>query len=196
MSTPTEPDAPPLPVTMRLPVRKLDVEGETPVALVPDAETLVRLARHLDVDWLADVSLAGSLSPEGRRGWRLEARLRARVGQRCVVSLDPVETVIDSRVSRSYQPGAEAAGVIALSLGEAGEDEDDEPPEPLCDEIDLGAVLVEELALAIDPYPRAPGAGLGTVSRTPPGAAPIDETAEKPFAGLAGLRARLSGDSD
>jgi hypothetical protein len=38
-------------------------------------------------------------------------------------------------------------------------------PEPLeGDRIDLGEIVAEELALAIDPYPRAPGAELAAAA--------------------------------
>jgi hypothetical protein len=51
--------------------------------------------------------------------------------------------------------------------------------------LDLGEALAEQLALALDPYPRAPGASL---------AAAEDEEDESPargpFAGLAPLRKR------
>lgn len=196
MTDPREPDTRPLPLSRSVAVRSLAADAETPVALVPDAAKLGRLARHMGVEWLADVALEGSLAPHGRKGWRLEARLKARIGQLCVVTLAPLETVVDSRVRRDFQPGAEPAGVIALTIGDAGADDEAEPPEPLRETIDLAAILVEELALAIDPYPRAAGAELGAVSRTPPGAAPLDPEAEKPFAKLAGLRARLAGEKD
>ncbi|MBK0398392.1 DUF177 domain-containing protein [Limibaculum sp. M0105] len=196
MTDPLEPDLRPLPLSRKVPVASLSAEAETPVSLVPDAAELDRLAQFMGIKSLSDVALEGGIAAYGRKGWRLDARLKARVGQVCVVTLEPIETDVDSPVRRAFQPGAERPGVIAINIGESGDEGEEEPPEPLGEDIDLGAILVEELALAIDPYPRAPGAELGTMSRTPPGAAPLDPEAEKPFAKLASLRARLAGESD
>ena len=58
-----------------------------------------------------------------------------------------------------------------------------DPPEAMTDGgIDLGAVVEEAFVLAIDPYPRAPGAALPTESGTAPAAD------DSPFAALAALR--------
>lgn len=190
-----QPDDLPLPISRALAVRTLAAEGETPVSLMPDAAELAALARHLEVESLTAVALTGEIHRQGRKGWRLEARLRGRIGQLCIVTLEPVETIVDVPVTRTFMPGAEAGGTVALTLGEDGAEAED-PPEPLGETIDLAAILVEELALATDPYPRAPGAELGTLTQPPPGVAPIDPEAEKPFAKLAGLRARLGGDPD
>lgn len=183
----------PAPLRASLPVRKLSDESETPFSMVPDSAERELLARHMGVERIEDLSFAGKVTPEGRKSWRLEGHLTARIGQHCVVTLEPIETALDLTVRRTYSPGAAREGVIALTLGADGE-EDDDLPEPLGDEIDLAAVLIEELALAIDPYPRAPGAEIGTARKAPPGAEPLDPEAEKPFAALAALRARRARD--
>ena len=69
-------------------------------------------------------------------------------------------------------------------------DEDDEI-EPLGDRIDLGLVAIEALALALPPYPRKPGATLGPATAAARGAAPLEESALKPFAALAALRGKM-----
>jgi hypothetical protein len=64
-----------------------------------------------------------------------------------------------------------------------------DPPEVLEGQtIDFRAIGEETFALAIDPYPRAPGASL------PPGfAEPTDRNADSPFAVLAGLASKPPG---
>ncbi len=59
--------------------------------------------------------------------------------------------------------------------------------------VDLGEVLLEALALAIPPFPRANGVDLGEIRAAPKGVDPMDDDALKPFAGLAGLRDKLDG---
>jgi uncharacterized metal-binding protein YceD (DUF177 family) len=63
----------------------------------------------------------------------------------------------------------------------------DDTLEPLGEVIDGAAVAIEELALSLPLYPRAPGVELGEIVHAPPGAEPIREVDLKPFAGLAQL---------
>lgn len=74
--------------------------------------------------------------------------LQAEVVQECVVTFEPVTTRIDETVLRVFGPPQPQAVEIEL-------DPLNEEPEPLADdELDLGELIAEELALAIDPYPR------------------------------------------
>jgi hypothetical protein len=54
--------------------------------------------------------------------------------------------------------------------------------------------MIEALSLALPPFPRAADAEPVDITVTEPGAAPLDADAVKPFAGLAGLRDKLTGD--
>ena len=101
---------------------------------------------------------------------RAEGRLAAEVVQSCVVTLEPVAQRVEE--------------AVALRLLPAGLEPRDDPDEP--DEIpsrngivDLGEAVAEQLALALDPYPRAPGAVLP---------AEAADEAEHPMAALAKLR--------
>jgi hypothetical protein len=53
--------------------------------------------------------------------------------------------------------------------------------------IDLGEAVAQQLAIALDPYPRAPGAGLGPDGFT---AGPGNTAGKQPFAALAALKKR------
>ena len=53
--------------------------------------------------------------------------------------------------------------------------------------------MFEALSLSVPEYPRAAEAELGEMTAEPEGAAPISDEDVKPFAGLAGLRDKLSG---
>ncbi|MEM8843046.1 MAG: DUF177 domain-containing protein, partial [Pseudomonadota bacterium] len=72
-----------------------------------------------------------------------------------------------------------------------GADDDDDGPDPLGDEIDLAGLMLESLALALDPYPRVEGAALETAVFAEPGVAPMTDEDARPFAKLAALRAKL-----
>ena len=155
------------------------------------AEERVAIAGSLGLLEVRELSAALTVVPERRGVVAVTGRIRAEIVQACVVTLDPVPQSIDepvdaryagadSRVAReSIKPGAE----IAIEPGEP------DPPEILAgDVLDLGAVALEYLVVAIDPYPRAPGAALPADS----GIAPV--AADSPFAALAGLRDKIAKD--
>jgi uncharacterized metal-binding protein YceD (DUF177 family) len=117
---------------------------------------------------------------------RLEGRLTAEVSQQCVITLDPVESAIDERFAVTY------AGSLPHEEGATlpFHDDNEEGPDPLDGTaIDLGETVSQQLAVSLDPYPRAPGASLEKI--LPRRAAAPDEPAG-PFAVLAALRKRMS----
>lgn len=87
--------------------------------------------------------------------------VRARVGQTCVVTLDPMESEIDEEVDLIFAPEAEVRRLADLI--EEGQDDEEppevaDPPEAIVNGIiDLGRIATDALFLAIDPYPRKPG---------------------------------------
>lgn len=93
---------------------------------------------------------------------QVTGRVRARVGQTCVVTLDPIESEIDEEVDLTFAPEAETRRLEDLI--EEGQDGEEppvvaDPPEAIVNGIiDLGRIATDALFLAIDPYPRKPGA--------------------------------------
>jgi uncharacterized metal-binding protein YceD (DUF177 family) len=154
------------------------------VALRPDAARLAEIAADLGLTALRKVALTGRLLPQGRQDWRLEARLGATVVQPCVVTLTPVTTRIDEDVTRTYAAGKAQAAPPTGEV-EIPEDVDVEPLPPV---LDLMDVLTEALALALPPFPRAPGAEFDGIEVTEPGKAPLGQGGPRPFAALAALR--------
>lgn len=112
------------------------------------------LARRFGLDSLAELLVAGTLRRlEDDSSVALQARFTADVVQLCVISLEPIARRLDVPVELIYQPDIAAT---ADDTREVAMDFDEpDPPEPLIDDaIDIGAAVVEHLALAIDPYPR------------------------------------------
>ncbi|PWE33963.1 hypothetical protein DDZ14_02020 [Maritimibacter sp. 55A14] len=169
----------------RLRPGELATRRETPFRVEPDAAARAAMADELDVLNLAKLRLEGSLGPSGRRDWLLRAQLGATVTQACVVTLAPVTTRIDVPVRRLYLAQMEDPGSGEVEMPE------DDTREPLPEEIDLEALMLEALALAIPPYPRAEGAALDQAIFAPRGAEPLTDEAMRPFAGLAGLKKKL-----
>jgi uncharacterized metal-binding protein YceD (DUF177 family) len=112
------------------------------------------------------------------------------VVQPCVVTLEPVVTRLEEDVARNWVSDFEVPEAEEVEIPEAVEDE------PLGAEIDLGAVMVEALALALPAFPRAEGAELSESAFTEPGQKPMTDEDARPFAGLAALRDKLAGDEE
>jgi uncharacterized metal-binding protein YceD (DUF177 family) len=111
-------------------------------------------------------------------GVSVRGQVKARVGQTCVVSLEPIENEVNETVDLLFAPPAGA-----LPEGEAPvRKKKGEPPEPLENGvIDLGAIATEFLMLGLDPYPRKQG-----VEFAPP--EPESDPTAHPFAALAALK--------
>lgn len=166
---------------------------DTSFALAPEAAGREAVAEALGIVAVKKLRFDGRIAPLGKTDWALEGRLGATVVQECVVTLAPVTTRIDEAVRRSY-----LSEMPDLGSGEVEMPEDDSA-ELLPAEIDLGEVMIEALALALPPFPRADGASLGEAVYTEPGARPMTYEAAKPFSGLASLRDALENkdeDSD
>lgn len=167
-----------LPFTQPLRVSQLNARRPLALDIAPDAAARARIAVYLGILSLPALRLTGTLAAAPHGAWTLEARLTARVEQACVVTLAPVFTDLAENIRRVWSPH------VLPPEGEEVEMSDDET-EPLGTSIDPGAVLVEALALALPPYPRAGGAALPETATDPD-----DEDAaetRRPFAGLADM---------
>lgn len=109
------------------------------------------------------LSAQASFDVVPKSGGRVQVtgHVRARVGQTCVVTLDPMESEIDEEVDLIFAPEAEVRRLADLI--EEGQDDKEspevaDPPEAIVNgTIDLGRIATDALFLAIDPYPRKPG---------------------------------------
>ena len=101
-------------------------------------------------------------------GLEVEGEVRATVRQTCVLTLDEFDQEIVAPVHMRFAPPRDPAPTRRPRHARTGDTEDDDaltvgleddPPDPLVGGgIDLGAVVSEFLTLALDPYPRKPGA--------------------------------------
>ncbi|SES68289.1 Uncharacterized metal-binding protein YceD, DUF177 family [Paracoccus homiensis] len=162
-----------IPKPQRLRVAHLNPRVPTEFDLQPDDVTRAAITEELDLEGLPKLRFQGQLRADGADSWVLDGTLTAQVVQSCIITLKPVRSTIRETVARHYTP----------HLGEPeGEEVEmpDETLEPLGQFIDLSAVMIEELALALPEYPRASGAEL-------PGSA-VEDAPEadtrRPFADL------------
>jgi uncharacterized metal-binding protein YceD (DUF177 family) len=156
---------------------------ETERQIVANPAERARLAERFGL--LALDRLTAAVSMKRGRGAVIEVRgrLEAEVVQACVVTLEPVRSQLSESFAVAFGTGQAAVGAVVIGL------EDEDPPEELIEgRIDLGETVAQQLAVALDPYPHAPGA-----EEKPESPAPGESGAEKtasPFAALAPLRSR------
>jgi len=136
-------------------------------------DELAAVAARLRVLALGSLHCAFKLRRIGAGIIEAQGVLRAQVTETCVVTLDPFSHEVRETFTVHFVP--------------AGTENDDPDPEAV-DQIpypgsaaDLGEAAVEQLALALDPYPRKPGASL-------PEELSVDGSS--PFAGLLARRPR------
>lgn len=173
-----------------LKVARLGGRQTVTIDLQPDAAQRQQIATALGVDVLRKFRFQGVLRPSSRADWELVAELGATVVQPCAVTLAPVTTRIDEAVTRSFLADLPEPEGLELEMPE------DDTLEALGTEIDISAIALEALSLALPAFPRAADAGLspsGALGIAPPGATPLPESRPKPFAGLAALKGKLSG---
>ena len=178
-------DSSPMAQTTLLRLADLPTRKITQISYIPDAEAMTRLAGEMGLSALRKMRLEGTLQPLGNKDWRLEARLGATVVQPCSVTLAPVTTRIEEPVLRQYLSDWQ------VPTDSEAEMDGDDASEPLPDSIDIAEIAAEALALAVPHYPRVEGATLGQADFAEPGIAPLTDDDVKPFAGLAGLKAKL-----
>lgn len=138
------------------------------------------IAVALDLILLSSLVATLKLKPE-KGGFRLQGTLKADCQQACIVSLEPVGSVvcenIDVLFSESAGDSSEGGEQSALSAREV---------EPLSNGfIDVGRIVFETLAAGLDPYPRKDGAEFAWSEPNKGPAVP-----ESPFAALARLQTK------
>lgn len=143
-------------------------------------------AGTLKIPGVAKMRLRGRIAPLGKEDWELKGTVGATVTQECVLTLAPVKTRIDEEVYRIFRKDMldfEEGSVVELDM--------DENEEPLSTDIDLFAIAVEAIALALPPYPKAEGAALETTAFAGEDVTPMSDEDAKPFASLAALKDKL-----
>ncbi len=135
------------------------------------AEECRKLANRMDVPVIHALTCRFDLRRGQNATVDATGRLRARVRQVCVITLDAFDADIAEDFSLRFVPDGQES--IELDL-----ESDDEVPYT-GGVLDLGEAASEQLALALDPFPRKPGAELE---------AEFGDVGSSPFAGLSKLR--------
>jgi len=141
-----------------------------------------------DVGGLREVLSAQAsfdVTPKSGGRFHVSGQMRARVGQTCVVTLDPMESDIDEAIDLIFAPPEQVPEMAALvDEAEHSDGETPDPPEPIENGIiDLGRLATDALYLGLDPYPRKPDAVFEPLVEA------VDPE-DHPFAALKALKAK------
>lgn len=111
---------------------------------------------------------------------RVDGHFSADVVQSCVVSLEPVSEHVEEDFVLTFATGRdEDPEEVVIAMDE------EDPPEPIENGIiDIGEAVAEHLALAIEPFPRAPNAVFLSGDEPPP----EPPAKANPFAALAPMK--------
>jgi hypothetical protein len=125
-----------------------------------DRATRDAMAELAGLREILSASASVDVTPDSGGRFHVTGRVRARIGQTCVVSLDPIENDIDEPIDLILAPPEQIPALADLvDDADASEADIPDPPEPIENGmIDLGRLATDALFLAIDPYPRKPDA--------------------------------------
>ncbi|GHF29050.1 metal-binding protein [Kordiimonas sediminis] len=141
--------------------------------------------RLLIVDIESLEATASVSAVKNSKGIEISGEIKSRLTQECVATGDPVQETVDSPFSLLLLPANE---VEVLDAEEAYMDPDAPEYDVLeGDDVDLGEVIVQTLAVTMEPYPRAEGV---EISAADIAGLSVNEEAEgkpNPFAALKNL---------
>jgi len=154
------------------------------VRLAADAEQRAGIAKWAGILSLEKFETEVEISKLAPNRFGLAFRLQADLAQACVVTLDSVPSQLDKSFTRElvfvgasrHRDAPDSGPDLVLEA-----DLEDGPEEIESLHVDLATPVLEEFALALDPYPRRPGVEFAPKS---PDSAPQ----ESPFAVLKSLK--------
>jgi hypothetical protein len=175
----------PLPFSHPYNLARLGQAGDV-VTLVPDTETRAAIARWAGILALEGLTVEVTLSKTASTRFKLIFRLVADLTQACVVTLEPVPAHIRQEFIRELHFSGPRRRLPAPEAGESavtlvGPDDEEGPEEIESLHYDLAGPVLEELVLALDPYPRCPGVEFAAEDEAA-------EAPESPFAVLKRLK--------
>jgi uncharacterized metal-binding protein YceD (DUF177 family) len=159
---------------------RLSLAGDE-VRIAPSTEELARIAEWADVASIEAMNARIELRKLTPTRYVFDVHLVADIVQSCVVTLEPVRSRVDRTFARDLVL-TPSAGHVARQIEIDVAAVDDEGLEEIPNlRYDLAVPVLEELALAIDPYPRKAGVAF----ETPPDDA---DSPAHPFAALERLK--------
>jgi hypothetical protein len=164
-------------------VRDIPAEGRR-FSFAADDEQRRDLAPLLAIPAVSSLRAELEVRPAMGGAFRVRGTITASVVQTDVVTLEPIEQEIVEEIDMTLMEAEDVAPSRKGSKQLVDTVEVDGPDLYHNGRIDLGIIVREHLALALDPYPRAPGVDFPGHIEDDPAADP------SPFAVLGTLKAR------
>lgn len=182
MSAPTEQDPHRPPLTRKM--RVSEIEDEAPQTIAITEAERAEIVDLLDLVALEALEFDYRLRRGGGGRVHLSGHLKANATQTCVVTLEPVPASLDIPVEIDFwpRPALQSLEKRAEDPSQAGPID---WPEAITDDtIDLGPVVYETFATALDPYPKKEGASF----QWSQGNSEPEDRESSPFAALKQLK--------
>lgn len=141
------------------------------------------IAAAYGIDGIEDFTASFRLTRVSRNEFALKGHFSAVVLQTCILTLKPMRTLTEADFERRYDIVAPRT-LKQESSKTIVELESEERETLQGTSLDLAVPLLEELSLAIDPYPKLPGARFA-------GGSPENSARESPFAVLRTLKDKM-----
>ena len=155
-----------------------------------NSEELSAMTEMLRVEKLKAFIFNGHLIQSNKTTCTLEASFQATVMQNCIISLNPVKTVIHRKISQSYfitdqlstlREEGKKIQTISTDFNSADIDE-------ISEEINIGNILFEALSFEIPLYPKKKGVIFEGITATKAGIGPLEQNRNSPFDALKKLK--------
>jgi uncharacterized metal-binding protein YceD (DUF177 family) len=122
------------------------------VSIEANDEELEKLTKRMLVEKIDYFNACVSLEPKnGGKKVILNGEISAKLTQNCILTLEPVEEIINEKFEIFFDSSVKEEDIENLSIEEIVEGE---IIEPLGKTLDGGEVVAEQLGLAINPYPK------------------------------------------
>ncbi|WP_050400996.1 YceD family protein [Bradyrhizobium embrapense] len=156
--------------------------------ITADEATRKAMAEVAELREVISAQAEFDLQPKSDGSYHVTGRVRARIGQTCVVTLDPIENEIVEPIDVVFAPPEQIPEMADLvDDAEESDEETPDPPEPIAGGfIDIGRLATDALFLGIDPYPRKPDAVFEQEVEAP-------DPENHPFAALKALKDKADG---
>src|SRR6478736_3443586 len=147
-------------------IERMGASGSTALDIAASDSERAALAKRFG--FLSLPAFAARVTVDRRPGGRVvvEGRLRGKIVQACILTLDPVTQDLDEAFRIVFKQ--DLAEERDPESGEALVSAHADAPEPLPgNSLDVGEIVAEQLSLAADPYPRRVGVKLEDVMPKP-----------------------------
>ena len=169
-------------------------QGIVKVSQIADKEACSKIASRLAVDSVVSFSIDILIidKRETQSIAAVEGSVKASIVQSCSVTQEPITSNFCIPVSLAFSEDTERRNAHD---GDIDPEEDDPPEQMTKGQFDLGDVLIQILAVEINPFPRKSGVTLEKIANAPMYSTSneAENSSNHPFAELADFKKKLEG---